>query len=101
MTAHDTRPLEVLLAALHRVDPGSMWTVDTIRDELDAAQLTASEKQTAIRLAITGGWATPVMLQLGDRPVHAAIPSVHPPAHRRPVGVYRLTGKDLTLGAAA
>lgn len=86
------RGLQVLLDALTvHVAPGDLWTFDTIRDAMDAAQLQPAQTRAAVTQAIAGGWVEPVLLPLGSRDVHACIPSTHPPARGRRLGVYRRT----------
>lgn len=99
MSTHDEheRALQVLLDALTiRVEPGQLFTFDNIRGPLAAAQLRPGEIRGALRRAISGGWVEPVMLELGGRPIHAAVPSVHPPARGRRLGVYRRTSLATT-----
>ena len=94
-----TLAYRTLLRAIDGFDAGRYVTVDLIRDECDAAQLTSAEKSAAFKAACTSGHITGVFLTLPGfdvgRPVHAAVPSTHPAGKGRYVKVYRRTSEPV------
>ena len=92
MTDHAYR---TLLRAIDGLPAGAALTIDHIRDECDAAQLTSAERSGAFRSAAHEGYITGVFLSLPGLnvayPVHASIPSTHPAGKGRSVKVWRRT----------
>lgn len=94
-----THAYRTLLRAISGLNPGDAMTIDLIRDELDAADLSSAEKSGAFRSACHEGYLTGVFLTLPglsvDHPVHAAIPSTHRSGKGRYVKVWRRTDQPM------
>lgn len=90
-----TYATRVLLRAIDGINPGRYVTADTIRDQLDAADLSSAEKSGAFKAACRDGYLTGVFLSLPGfdiaHPIHAAVPSTHDAGKGRYVKLYRRT----------
>jgi hypothetical protein len=87
-----------LLAAIDGLPESHTVTVDLIRDQCAAAQLTSAEKSGAFRAACGEGYLRGVFMLLPGwslTPIHAAVPSTHPAGKGRHVKVYRRTAKPV------
>lgn len=84
--------------AIANIAPNTYVTVDTIRDALDAAQLSSPERSGGLRTACADGYLRPVYHLLPGfslEPVHVAVPSTHPAAKGRHILVWRRTAKQV------
>lgn len=93
----NTHAIRTLLRAIDGIQAGRYVSSDTIREPLDAAELTSAEKSGAFKTACTDGYITGVFLSLPgfdvNHPVHAVVPTTHEAGKGRYVKLYRRTAK--------
>lgn len=91
--ATTTHAYRALLLALSTIPEGEHVTSDLIADELDAAQVSASEKGAALRSACRMGYLTSLVETATGEWVHASRKSTRPERDGGYVSVYRRTDK--------
>lgn len=93
--ATTTHAYRALLLALSTIPEGEHVTSDLISDELDAAQVSASEKGAALRSACRDGYLTSGVLAANGEWVHAKRPSTRPSRDKGHISVYTRTDKTV------
>lgn len=71
--------------------PGEIVTVNTLREELDAAQVPAGARSPKLRAACLAGLLEPYMIDVAGQRVQASVPSTGKSAKGAGVKVYRRT----------
>lgn len=83
---------EVFLAVVEAIEPGTWFSINDVREQLDAAEIPAASRAHLFYAACKSGLIDPVMFSVGGQVVAHQVRSTGRSAHNARVNVYERMG---------